>query len=87
MKIVKIKDGSNRPRNSWDGRGNLVAVRRCPFTAAWNEGIFHVTRLQFEMWDNGVSIQNAFPHLNSNDREFLMTGITPEVWDDIFKVK
>ena len=26
-------------------------------------------------------IQNYFPELNDSDREFLMTGITPEEWD------
>ena len=26
-------------------------------------------------------IQNVFPHLNPDDREFLMTGITSDEWD------
>ena len=26
-------------------------------------------------------IQDIFPHLNANEREFLITGITGEEWD------
>ena len=35
----------------------------------------------------GQLIQNAFPFLNADEREFLMTGITPEEWDAMFKEK
>jgi hypothetical protein len=28
-------------------------------------------------------IQDAFPDLSPDDREFLMTGITPEEWDSL----
>lgn len=29
-------------------------------------------------------IQNVVPHLSSEDREFLITGITPEEWEELF---
>ena len=29
-------------------------------------------------------IQNIFPELNAAQREFLMTGMTPEEWDAVF---
>lgn len=29
-------------------------------------------------------IQNAFPKLSKDDREFLLSGITPEEWDAEF---
>lgn len=32
----------------------------------------------------GVLIQKAFPTLNAGEREFLMTGITPEEWNETF---
>jgi hypothetical protein len=31
-------------------------------------------------WQNGMLIQNALPYLSPEDREFLMTGITPKEW-------
>ena len=30
-------------------------------------------------------IHVAFPHLTSDEREFILTGITPQEWDELFK--
>jgi hypothetical protein len=42
-----------------------------------------------ERWYNwqmkGQLIQNAFSNLNNEQREFLITGITPAEWDETFK--
>jgi len=35
-------------------------------------------------WKAGELIQNAFPMLNSAQREFIMTGSTQEEWDEMF---
>ncbi len=38
-------------------------------------------------WEEGIDrrlIQDAFPHLNADDREFIMTGITPDEWKATF---
>lgn len=42
-----------------------------------------VTYEQIELWQNGVNIQNAMPHLTASEREFLMTGITDDEWNDM----
>jgi len=34
-------------------------------------------------WDQGVLIQDAMPHLSPDEREFLMTGITPDEWNQM----
>lgn len=34
---------------------------------------------------NGALIQNAFPYLTAGEREFLLTGTPPDVWDEMFK--
>lgn len=34
---------------------------------------------------NGTLIQDAFSFLSPEEREFIMTGITPEEWKMIFK--
>jgi len=36
-------------------------------------------------WHNGAYIQDAFPMLSAAQREFIMTGITEEEWDETFK--
>lgn len=41
-------------------------------------------RISKKMWDEGALIQDAFPFLNADQREFLMTGTPPQVWDAMF---
>lgn len=37
------------------------------------------------LWQmQGKLIQNAFPELSAGEREFLITGITPEEWNELF---
>ena len=36
-------------------------------------------------WRREVPIQQIVPDLSENDREFLITGMTPEEWEDCFK--
>jgi len=38
---------------------------------------------QLAKWRDGMLIQYAFPMLNRDEREFIMTGLTPEAWDAI----
>lgn len=35
-------------------------------------------------WLNGMYIQVAFDYLSADQREFIMTGITPEEWEELF---
>lgn len=42
----------------------------------------------YARWLSGEGdIQNMLPHLTPAQREFLMTGIAQEQWDDMFKPK
>ena len=43
-----------------------------------------VTVKQVMMYNDGALIQDAFPNLSDDDREFYMTGITKEEWDKAF---
>jgi hypothetical protein len=38
----------------------------------------------FDAWDTGELIQNAFPTLSADEREFIKTGISPEEWEAMF---
>jgi hypothetical protein len=39
----------------------------------------------FAIWQKGYSnIQDVMPYLNDNDREFILSGITPDEWDSMF---
>ena len=44
----------------------------------------NVTIEQLEAWESGALIQVAMPHLTASDREFIMTGIIDEEWDNAF---
>jgi hypothetical protein len=37
-----------------------------------------------DAWERGVPAQIAFPQLNASDREFIITGMTDDEWDDTF---
>ena len=35
-----------------------------------------------DAWIRGVLIQHAMPYLTDDEREFVLSGITPEEWDE-----
>jgi hypothetical protein len=39
---------------------------------------------QLQQWKTGTYIQDAFWMLTSGEREFMMTGTTPEEWEDMW---
>ena len=39
------------------------------------------TLQELNAWRNGVLAQDAFPSLSADEREFIMTGVTPEEWE------
>lgn len=39
----------------------------------------------WEAWQKGTLIQNALPLLNTDEREFLMSGILPDDFDSEFQ--
>ena len=54
------------------------------------ENTMNIEVTQYEMirienrYNSKELIQNIVPHLTMEEREFLMTGITPEEWFNIF---
>lgn len=47
-----------------------------------------VTLEQVKLYEDGALVQNAFPHLDADQREFLISGILPgdfeEMWENNF---
>ena len=62
----------------------MLIIRTSPFSVNTNSMEIEVTQEQLSSWENGTLIQNAMPHLSADEREFIMTGITPEEWDSAF---
>jgi hypothetical protein len=44
-----------------------------------------ITEEQYLNWRQGMKIQDAFPQLSLSDREFLITGMTDDEWDNAFE--
>jgi len=61
----------------------MIISRVCPFTGALNTMEIDVTDEQIMSWRNGMMIQQAMPNLSADEREFIMTGITPYMWDEM----
>lgn len=63
----------------------MLITKRSPFTGKLHTREIPVTLEQLDNWQNkNMLIQNAMPNISPDDREFLMTGITREEWDDEF---
>lgn len=68
---------------------NTVTITRVsPFSHKTNEMTLNMTPMEFhlcaENWAKGALIQDAFPMLNADEREFIKTGITSEEWEAMF---
>jgi hypothetical protein len=47
----------------------------------------HVSQERIVVWlQGGTLIQDAFPELNAQQREFMLTGTTQDEWDDVFGI-
>jgi hypothetical protein len=44
----------------------------------------NVTEDQIRIWQDGEYIQRAMSNLTVEEREFIMTGTTPEEWTALF---
>lgn len=64
--------------------GKAVVTKQSPFSKVWHTATLVITDDQYLNWQGGELIQKALAHLTADEREFLMTGITPEEWDEAF---
>jgi hypothetical protein len=62
----------------------MIYTKESMFSGKVHSMEIPVTEAQIEAWQNGELIQNAMPNLTPDQREFLMTGITPEEWEAEF---
>lgn len=62
--------------------------KRSPISGKVNELDLQITDEQMDRFQNrrqnGEHIQTIFSNLSAPEREFILTGITPEEWIDIF---
>lgn len=62
----------------------MLIKRRSQLTGVVRQIDLPVTEQQLVAFAAGALVQEAFPHLTLDQREFIMTGITAEEWDEAF---
>jgi len=66
----------------WPDSSGVALVTNTSFiTGERHQMKIKVTPEQVQAWRGGVAIQKAMPHLNVDEREFFLTGMTNEEWD------
>ena len=62
----------------------MLITRQSLISGNINTMSLPITEEQYNAWEQGTLVQDAMPHLSPDEREFIMTGITPEEWADNF---
>lgn len=66
------------------GAQTMLIHRKSPVTGKINEMDLPVTAEQVLNYTHGELVQNAFPQLNAEQREFIISGCTPEDWKALY---
>ena len=62
----------------------MLIAKTSSLTSRTHEMEIDVSDKQIALWMEGALIQDVMPNLSPDEREFLMTGITPAEWDEAF---
>jgi hypothetical protein len=59
-------------------------TRASAFSGKLHTLTLDIDPVDYAQWQQGMLIQVALPYLNADEREFLISGVTPEEWNDMF---
>ena len=62
----------------------MLIAKTSSLTSRTHEMEIDVSDKQIALWMEGALIQDVMPNLSPDEREFIMTGITPAEWDEMF---
>ena len=62
----------------------MLITKVSPMDNSVNTLDLDITEQQYASWQSGELIQNAMPNLTPDEREFLISGLLPNQWDDLF---
>ena len=62
----------------------MQVSKRSVASGELNTMVLDFTMPQYMAWKGGTLAQDAFPQLTADEREFLMTGMTPDEWNEMF---
>ncbi len=61
---------------------SVLIVKPCPFCKKEYQKVFPADG--YRRYQAGEKVQDCFPDMSADDREFLITGICPTCWDLTF---
>lgn len=59
----------------------MLVTRKSPFSGQEHSMELPVTPEQLAAYEAGGFVQDVFPDLDADQREFIASGITPQEWD------
>ena len=63
----------------------MKITKTSPLTGKQNTREIAITEEQLQKWQNREGlIQDIMPNVSAEDREFLISGSTPEDWEEMF---
>lgn len=62
----------------------MIISRISPLTQKENSLDLPITQEQINRWEGGELIQRVMPHLSADEREFLINGLYPGEFEQIF---
>ena len=62
----------------------MLITRKSLISGNINSMSLPITEEQYNAWEQATLVQVAMPHLSPDEREFVMTGITPTEWAETF---
>tara|TARA_R110001583_G_scaffold28014_1_gene99970 strand:+ start:23 stop:214 length:192 start_codon:yes stop_codon:yes gene_type:complete len=62
----------------------MLIAKTSSLTSKTHQMEIDVSDKQIALWMEGALIQDVMPNLSPDEREFIMTGITPAEWDEAF---
>ena len=62
----------------------MLITRKSLISGNINTMSLPITEEQYTAWEQGTLVQDAMPHLTPDEREFVMSGITPTEWAETF---
>ena len=62
----------------------ITVTRISKLTGVTHTRDLPISAMQLAAWEDGGLAQDVFPDLPIHDREFLITGATPEEWQSFF---
>lgn len=63
----------------------MEITRKSVLTGVVHTRDINITEQQYFDYIDGALAQEAFPHLSAEEREFIISGATPEEWQELME--